>query len=118
MNIRNLTSGLLYRGEVPAVRQTYYVFEGKKHFFVLTFSRSKSNAGNFNIVDADAANYIAKAFSGKKAVSSKDVLKGCKKPQYVSDSLKALNILYSLVATKRAIIDTRFKGKELKFNIK
>ncbi|HAR49193.1 hypothetical protein ER57_12120 [Smithella sp. SCADC] len=118
MNARSLASGLSYCGEVSAVRQTYYVFEGKKHYFVLTFSRTKPNAGNFNIVDVNAANYIAKIFAGKKAITSNDVLKNCKKPQYVSDSLKALNVLYSLVATNRAVIDTRFKGKQLKFNIK
>ncbi|MFH1293960.1 MAG: hypothetical protein ABIJ44_07510 [Pseudomonadota bacterium] len=118
MNIRDLAGGLLYRGEVGAVRQTYYVFEGKKHFLILTFSRTKPNSGNFNVVDADAANYIAKRFTGKKGISSKEIVKGSRKPQYVPDSLRALNILYSLVATRRAVIDTRFKGRELKFNIK
>jgi hypothetical protein len=29
MNARSLASGLSYCGEVSAVRQTYYVFEGK-----------------------------------------------------------------------------------------
>jgi hypothetical protein len=118
MNIRSLTSGLLYRGEVGAVRQTYYIFEGKKHFFILSFSRKKPNTGNFNIVDTDAVTYVSKVFSGKRGITSKEIAKGSKKPQHVSDALKALNILYAMVATRRAVIDTRFKGRELKFNIR
>ncbi len=45
MNIRNLTTGLRYKGEVEGKRQTYYVFEGRKAFFVFSFSLSKPKAG-------------------------------------------------------------------------
>ena len=47
MNIRSLTTGLLYKGEVEGKRQRYYVFEGKSQYLVMSFSRSKVNAGNF-----------------------------------------------------------------------
>ena len=118
MNIRSLASGLLYRGEVEAKRQTYYVFEGKKHYFVMSLSRSKHNAGNFNVVDVDATEYIAGRVGGQKDVTAKAILKGSRKPQYVSSTLDALNILYVLVGTRRAKIDSRFRTKELHFNVK
>ncbi len=116
MDIRSLTSGLSYRGEVEAKRQTYYVFEGKKSFFVLSFSRSKHNAGNFNIVDVEAVRYAAKLFGDKKGITSKQVVKSSRKPQYIATTFDALNVLYVLVATRRAVIDKRHKAKELYFN--
>jgi hypothetical protein len=118
MNMRSLASGLQYRGEVEATRQTYYVFEGKRHFFVMSLSRSKHNAGNFNVVDVDALEHIADRVGGQKDVTAKAVLKGSRKPQYVSSTFDALNILYVLVATRRAKIDTRFRTRELHFNVK
>ncbi len=116
MNIRSLTSGLLFRGEVPAMRQTYYVFEGKKYYFVLSFSRAKSNAGNFNIIDVEAVQYVLKLFAGKKGITSKQVVKASRKPQYVTKNFDALNVLYVLVAIRKATIDRRFRGRELYFN--
>ncbi len=118
MNIRSLASGLLYRGEVEAKRQTYFVFEGKRHFFVMSLSRSKHNAGNFNVVDVDGVDYVARRFSGQQDVTAKAVLNNSRKPQYVSSTFDALNILYVLVATRRAKIDSRFRTKELHFNVK
>lgn len=116
MDIRSLTSGLLFRGEVEAKRQTYYVFEGKKYFFVLSFSRSKHNAGNFNIVDVEAVRYAAKLFAGKKGITSKQVVKASRKPQFIGTTFDALNVLYVLVSTRGATIDKRYKAKELYFN--
>src|SRR3990172_9300504 len=118
MNIRSLASGLLYRGEVEAKRQTYYVFEGKRHFFVMSLSRSKHNAGNFNLVDVDGVEYIARRLGGQQDVTAKAVLKNSRKPQYVSSTFDALNILYVLVVNRRAKIDSRFRTKELHFNVK
>ncbi len=65
----------------------------------------------------DAAEYVAKRFAGRKAVTSSDVVRGSRKPRYVSGPLEALNILYALVATDRAKIDTRFREKRLYFNV-
>ena len=50
VNLRRLTAGLDFRGKVEGQRQTYYVFEGEKFFFICSFSRTKPKAGNFNIV--------------------------------------------------------------------
>ncbi|MFO1490257.1 MAG: hypothetical protein U1F87_04940 [Kiritimatiellia bacterium] len=118
MNASNMTSGLLYRGEVESKRQTYYIYEGKRHFLVMSFSRAKRNAGNFNIINSSAVQYVLKRFAGKKAITATALYKASRKPQYVASQLDALNILYVLAATKQAKIDTRFKSKSLFFNIR
>ena len=115
MNIRSLTSGLQYRGEVEGRRQTYYVFEGKSHYIVMSFSRAKRRAGNFNVVDAAAVEYVAKRFAGRKKVTSTKV--AARKPRGIRSSLEALNVLYVLIATGRAKIDSRFHEKQLFFNV-
>ncbi len=118
MNIKSLASGLDYKGEVESKRQTYYVFEGKRHYFVMSLSKTRRNAGYFNTVSVGAVDYIARRFAGKQGMTSKIVRNKSKKPQYVATPLEALNILYILVATGRAKIDTRFSTKALHFNIK
>jgi hypothetical protein len=118
MNMRSLASGLLYRGEVEALRQTYYVFQGRQFFFVMSLSKSKHNAGNFNLVQAEGVEYLAKRLAGQKDVTAKYVAEHSKKPQYISTALDALNILYVLVAIRRAKIDTRFRTRELHFNVR
>ena len=117
MNIKSLTSELRYCGEVKAKRQTYYVFEGKRHYFVMSLSRAKRHAGNFNIVSVEAVEYVARRFAGRKGVTSTGVAKATRKPRYIASSLDALNVLYILVATGRARIDTRFHDRQLFFNV-
>lgn len=58
MNARRLVQGLSYVGRAAGKRQTYHVFLGGEYFFVLSFSRSKPNAGNFNVVKLGAVEYV------------------------------------------------------------
>lgn len=116
MNIRSLTNSLRYRGEVTGKRQTYTVFEGKRHYFVMSLSRTKRHAGNFNVVGAREVESVARRFAGRKKVTSKKVA-SAGKARRVASSLEALNVLYVLVATGRARIDTRFHDKQLFFNV-
>lgn len=118
MNIRSLTTGLQYRGEVEGKRQTYYVFEGKLQYLVMSFSRSKANAGNFNVVTKDAVTYVARRFAGKQGLTAKNLHKTSRRPRLVVSHLAALNILYVLVAIGRAKIDARFHEREIYFNMK
>ena len=114
--IRNMSSGLSYCGEVQSKRQVYYVFESKKCYVLLSLSLQKKNAGNFNIADRGIVDYVAKLVRKKKGITSKQVVKMSKKPHAITATLDALNMLYVLVATQRASIDRRVKGKELHFN--
>src|SRR5262245_27327857 len=117
MNIRSLTTGLQYSGEVQGKRQTYYVFRGTSQYLVMSFSRSKPGAGNFNVVTSQALEYVARRFGGKQRLTAKIVNKSSRKLRLVRGRLAALNILYVLVATGRAKIDARFQGREIYFNV-
>jgi len=118
MNIRSLTTGLLYKGEVEGKRQRYYVFEGKSQYLVMSFSRSKVNAGNFNVVASEAVEHVSRRFGGTQGLTAKLLHKRSRRPRLVRDPLAALNILYVLVAIGRAKIDTRFHEREIYFNLK
>jgi hypothetical protein len=118
MNVKRLVQGLSYVGEADGKRQTYHVFQGAEAFFVLSFSRSKPNAGNFNVVKPDAVEYVRTRFAGSHAVTTNDVVARAKRSRHVRTSLAALNILYVLVATGDASVDTRRAGPKLYFNFK
>jgi hypothetical protein len=118
MNIRSLTTGLRYRGKVKGKKQTYYIFEGRKYFLVMSFSPTKVNAGNFNLVDVKTAAAVRQRFSGQQNLTSKQLAQHPRKPKSIGDTLQALNVLYVLVTTGGAKLDSRFtKSKELHFNI-
>ncbi len=115
MNLRSLTAGLSFRGTVKGQRQTYYVFEGEKFFFICSFSRRKPKAGNFNIVDLDAVRYVERLAGGESGVTAQDLHRRSRSPRHIGSSLEALNILYVLVATDRAKIDRRSQGQTAVF---
>ncbi len=117
MNLRRLTAGLKFRGKVEGARQTYYVFEGERFFFICSFSRRKPKAGNFNIVDLDAVRYAERLVAGKRGVTAQELYRRSRNPRHVGSPLEALNILYVLVATGRAKIDHPHTGKQLYFNV-
>lgn len=116
MNMKSIARDLAYRGEVTGKRQTYYVYEGRRHYLVL--SRSRPGSGNFNVIMREAVDYVRMKFSGVKGITSQDVVKQSKNSQYIKSALNALNILYVLVALKAAGIDRRRSAqKQLFFNI-
>ena len=117
MNIRSLSAGLAFRGNVTGRRQKYYVFEGKDSFFVFSFSRAKPKSGYFNMVGAEAVAYVHRLARGEQGVTAQSLQKRSRKPKLIGSALEALNILYVLVATGSAKIDHRHKDKQLFFNI-
>lgn len=116
MKVDALLSELTYRGEATGLRQTYYLFERKRRYLVLSFSRTKLNAGYFNIVDAEAVDYVYKRFADEKWLTSKALHQRCSKPEHIKAPLEALNIL--LTATPQVQVDSRFHDRELHFNLK
>jgi hypothetical protein len=117
MNARKLVQGLSYVGRADGKRQTYHVFRGDKYFLVLSFSRSKRNAGNFNVVESEAVEYVRARFAGSRGVTTNDLVARAKRSRHVPNSLAALNILYVLTATREARIDSRRAGPKLYFNL-
>lgn len=116
MNIRNLATGLKYCGEVSGKKQTYYVFESKKQFVVMSQSRSKPNSGYFNLVSKDAVDHVRRGSAGRQDVTAKKLATRAR-TGHVKNALHALNILYVLVATGAAARDDRFRDRELHFNV-
>ncbi len=117
MNVRQLLYDLSYEGEVEGVRQTYYVFQGKEHFLVLSFKRDDPTAGNLNIIDSEAVAYAATKLQGTKGITSKQLFEESKRTKHFKDRFVALNVLYVLAATKKATVDRRFKPGALVFNV-
>ena len=117
MDIRRLSGGLSFRGKVEGQRQTYYVFEGRKSFFVFSFSLSKPKAGYFNEVSLDALNAGRRLVKGRQGVTAQSLHGRSRTPRHIGSALEALNILYVLVATGEAKIDRRHKGRQLFFNV-
>ena len=118
MNVKSLAKGLSYCGQVHGKRQTYHVFRGDNYFVVFSFSQSKRNAGNFNIVSLEAVDYVRARFSGAKAVTTRDVVAKGKRSRHVPSPLVALNVLYVLAAMGDVKIDARRTGPKLYFNFR
>jgi hypothetical protein len=118
MNIKRLAQGLTYLDKVDGKRQTYHVFRGHDYFLVLSFSKTKPRAGNFNIVESEAVDYVLRRFRGKKAVTSNDIVAKAKRSRHIPNPLAALNVLYVLAALGNAKVDARRTGPKLYFNFK
>lgn len=118
MNVQSLVQGLSYVGKADGKRQTYYVFQGKGYFLVMSFSKTKPHAGNFNIVETEAVEYVRSRFAGAKAVTVNDVVAKGKRTRHVPGPLAALNILYVLAALGHLSVDARRAGPKLYFNFK
>src|SRR5262249_54213069 len=74
IDITDLEGGLAYRGQVLAVRQTYYVFEASDYFFIVSFSSRKLGGGNFNVVAKKAVRYVQRKFKGRQGLTSNAVV--------------------------------------------
>ena len=120
MNIRTLQRGLQYCGRVAAVRQTYHVFEGERHFMVLSFARTKTRRGSgyFNLVDKAAVEYVHGRCGGLRAVTAKQVVAAARRTRHVPTSLLALNVLYVLVALRHATITRAGEHRQLFFAVR
>lgn len=117
MNVSRLFSNLTYEGEVEGVRQTYHVFQGERHFLVLSFKKADPAAGNLNIIGSDAVAYAATKLQGARGITAKQLFEEAKRTKHFKDRFVALNVLYVLAATKKAVVDRRFKPGALVFNI-
>jgi hypothetical protein len=117
LNVKSLTKGLEYHGEVEGMRQHYYVLSSPRHYFVMSVSRAKRDAGNFNLVASATVEKIYRRLRGRRGLTARQVFTGSRNKRMVASPLAALNVLYVLVATGRATIDRRKNARELFFNV-
>jgi hypothetical protein len=119
LSVDSLTTGLQFHGEVQGKRQHYYVLSSARQYFVMSLSRSKRDAGNFNLVSRPAVDQLHRRLRGRRGLTARQVYSRSKNRRAVPSALTALNMLYVLVATDRAIIDPRRKAaREIFFNVK
>ena len=118
MNLEtSLGRGLSYTGAVEGARQRYLVFEAADTFMVFSLSRTKPNSGNFNLVNRKAVEYVHQKFCGHSGVTSNDVVERSNRTKHAPTTLLALNVLYVLVAQKRARIDEVGSHSKLYFSL-
>lgn len=115
MKVRDLFREARYVGEAEGDRKTYSVFETDSRYLVL----GPTSQGGFymNLVDRVAPQVLAKVFKGRQ-VTSGLVKKSGRRPDLFHSSLAALNVLYVMVALRRARKLKRREGKAIVFNIK
>jgi hypothetical protein len=119
LSVDGLTRGLSFHGEVEGKRQHYYVLSSARQYFVMSLSRSKRDAGNFNLVSRAAVDRLHRRLRGRRGLTARLVFTRSKNRRAVPSALAALNMLYVLVATGRAIIDPRRKlAREIFFNVR
>jgi hypothetical protein len=117
LDVTTLTKGLQFHGEVEGKRQRYFVLSSPRQYFVMSLSRSKRDAGNFNLVGKTAVERLHRRLRGRRNLTARLVYERSKRG--VPSALVALNMLYVLVATGRATIDQRrLAAREIFFNVK
>jgi hypothetical protein len=118
LSLDSLTTGLQFHGEVQGKRQHYYVLSSARQYFVMSLSLSKRDAGNFNLVSRSVVDRLHRRLRGRRGLTARLVFTRSKNRRAVPSPLAALNMLYVLVATGRAIIDPRRKSaREIFFNV-
>jgi hypothetical protein len=118
LNVKSLTKGLTFHGEVQGKRQHYYILSSAHQYFVMSVSSSKRDAGNFNLVRKSAVDHLYRRLRGQQGLTARLVFNRTKNRRLVPSPLAALNILYALVATHRATIDMRHTSREIFFNMR
>jgi hypothetical protein len=118
LSLKSLTTGLDFHGEVQGKRQHYYVLSSSRQYFVMSVSLGKRGSGYFNLVSRSAVGKLYRRLRGQQGVTAKLVFTRSRNRRLVPSPLIALNMLYVLVATGRAIIDRRRKSREIFFNVK
>jgi hypothetical protein len=67
LDVGSLTTGLEYHGTVTGKRQRYFVLSDARRYFVMSLSRSKRDAGNFNLVGKAAVDRLHRRLRGRRA---------------------------------------------------
>jgi hypothetical protein len=114
MKIPELFSNIAYVGQAEGDRKTYYVFQGRSRYLVV--SPNAQGGFNMNLVDPEAREVIRKRFRGKK-VTTRLVSDTARRPDLFPRPLEALNVLYVMVALGDARKLKQREGKAMVFKI-
>lgn len=118
MKVYALLSELTYRGGSHRSSSDALPLRGETALPGALLLAHHAQPGYFNIVDAEAIDYVHKRFAAEKGLTSKALHQRCSKPEHIKAPLEALNILYVVTATPQAQVDSRFHDRELHSNLK
>jgi hypothetical protein len=109
-------SGLRYAGQAKGDKRAYHVFEGEDSLLVVSAGRSQ-HSYNANAVDRRGLDVVGRKFKGRK-VTSVQVFKKAGRRDLFPGRFDALNVLYAMVATGRALKLKQRDGRSILFKIK
>lgn len=115
MNHRSLFSNVRYRGLVRAAKRVYHVFEGPRHFVLLS-PGVDGDGGNYHVVQRQTLNYVLSRVGGSRSITAREVFDTCRRSKFLRDRFAVLNALYALAGVKKVRI-TGMKGQALVFSI-
>lgn len=118
MNIKKAFANIEYCGEVVAPRRNYTVFRSNRQYLLLSKKSNSLVQGDFVAIKSDAVERLAKRLRGQTKLTTSVILERTRSGQYFKTRFDVLNVLYVLLALKRARIDRRFKRRALYFNVK
>src|SRR3989442_14672984 len=97
LDVKTLTTGLQFHGEVEGKRQRYFVLSSARQYFVMSLSRSKRDAGNFNLVGKAVVEKLYRRLRGRPGLTARP---GSEPPQRrVPPAAGALHPPFRLGAT-------------------
>src|SRR2546428_7338722 len=71
LDVKTLTTGLQFHGEVEGKRQRYFVLSSARQYFVMSLSRSKRDAGNFNLVGKASVERLHRRLRGRRGLTAR-----------------------------------------------
>src|SRR3989442_7356873 len=105
LDVKTLTTGLQFHGEVEGKRQRYFVLSSARQYFVMSLSRSKRDAGNFNLVGKAVVEKLYRRLRGRRGLTARLVFE--RSQRGVASAPVALHKLLMPVATGPDSIDQR-----------
>ncbi len=115
MRIHDAFKNLRFVGQAEGDKKAYYIFESEKGYLVVA-PRSR-NTFNANGVEREAVEVVSRRFRGRK-VTSGVVRRKSRRPDLFADNLAALNVLYAMVASGRAIKLRERDGRAMVFKVR
>jgi hypothetical protein len=119
MKAEDFFNDVTYIDDIHSKRQTYFIYKTKKNYLVLSFKNE--TYGYVNLVDFKLIESIRLKFKGQKGITSADIFNYIKSKsyhRYFEQKRNVLPVLYTLTAVGAAVIDKRFRGNQLYFNLK
>lgn len=115
MRVEQHFRDLRYTGFAEGDRKEYYIFQGARHFLVVSPSGPTSYTAA--VVPSESAKVIKRRFAGKR-VTAKEIKTSSKRPDLFGAPFAGLNALYVMVALGQARKLKLRDGKAMVFKVR